>query len=362
MVNKRSLEYISISENATMLETIKKMDAVVRKLLIVLSDEGKFIGLVSIGDIQRAIIKEFEMGDPISSILRKDFMIARSYHNIDEIKEMMLGKRAEFIPVVDDNGVVKHIWFWEDFFEKRSHFSNELEDVAVVIMAGGKGTRLKPITNIIPKPLIPIGEKPIIEIIIEKFYAYGARSFNLSVNYKALMIKQYFEEDCKRSYNLNYVFEDEPLGTAGSLKLLKETINGTFIVSNCDIIIDDDYAEILNYHKESRNLLTAVAAIKSYSIPYGIMNIGENGLLESLEEKPEYSYLINAGMYILEPSLLEIIPSKQFFHITDLIDLIQTKGGRVGVYPVSSGSWMDIGEWKEYQSTLERFGERIVIK
>ncbi len=226
-------------------------------------------------------------------------------------------------------------------------------------MAGGKGARLKPITNIIPKPLIPIGDKPIIELITDSFVKAGVTNFYVSVNYKKEMIIRYFEEIPDKSYSMNFFTETEPLGTAGSLSLLKEELKDTFFVTNCDILIKQEYTEILEYHREHHNEITLVAAIKHYSIPYGTLETGVGGSLTSFREKPELQYLVNAGMYILEPHLLNDIPEHTFFHITDLIAIVKNRGGNVGVFPVSEGAWMDIGEWKEYDKTVARMGFKI---
>ena len=159
-----------------------------------------------------------------------------------------------------------------------------------------------------------------------------------------------------RTYNLKYFEESKPLGTAGSLHLLKNEIDSTFFVTNCDILIKDDYSEMLKYHKENGNELTAVSAVKHFKIPYGTLEFGENGILQQLKEKPEYNFFINAGMYILEPHLLEEIPENEFFHITTLMEKILEREGKVGVFPVSEGSWMDIGQWDEYNKTSRKLG------
>jgi NDP-sugar pyrophosphorylase family protein len=263
------------------------------------------------------------------------------------------------MPVVDtDTQVVSHIIFWEDLFEE--NFLQQTDDVLaqypVVIMAGGQGTRLRPITNIIPKPLVPIGDKPIVEIIMNNFCRHGASEFYMTVNYKAKMIEQYFD-DIERTYTIGYVQETKPLGTAGSLYMLKDKIKSTFFVSNCDILIDDDYRQIMQYHKDNNNLITAVAAIKNYAIPYGTFETGQDGLLQKLSEKPNLNFLVNTGFYILEPEMLDLIPQEEFFHITHLMEKVIAQGGRVGVFPVSEKSWMDIGVWDEYNKTqkmLER--------
>jgi NDP-sugar pyrophosphorylase family protein len=178
----------------------------------------------------------------------------------------------------------------------------------------------------------------------------------MTVNYKADMIKHYFNE-IDHDYKLDFVLEDKPLGTAGSLSLLKDSLKETFFVTNCDIIIDTDYEEIYRYHKREKNDLTVVAALKHYPIPYGILETKDNGVLTSLSEKPELTFQVNSGMYILEPSLLNEIPENKMFHITHLMEKIMERGGKVGVFPVSEGSWMDIGVWSEYNRTRKIFGQ-----
>ena len=217
-----------------------------------------------------------------------------------------------------------------------------------VIMAGGFGTRLKPLTNVLPKPLIPIGEKTIIEDIFERFYNHGCSQFYISVNYKADLIEYYLKKQNLAAYQLNFFSEQNPMGTAGSLSLLKGKIDQTFFVSNCDIIIDQDYSEILDYHRSNNNEITIVAALKHFPIAYGTIETGDNGKLLNLLEKPELTYKINSGMYILEPHLIEQIPTDSFFHITQLIEIVQKRKGKVGVFPVSEKSWTDVGSWSEY--------------
>ena len=222
-------------------------------------------------------------------------------------------------------------------------------------MAGGQGSRLRPLTNVLPKPLIPIGEQTMMEDIMDRFVDCGCKRFYISVNYKADTIKRYFDNLKGKPYEISYFQEDKPLGTAGSLHLLNGLINTTFFVSNCDIIIDDDYAEILKYHRENKNEITVVAAIKNLSIPYGTLETKESGLLADIKEKPNFTYKINTGMYILEPHLIDEIPVDEFYHITFLIEKLLKEGRRVGVYPINEGSWIDVGNWDEY---LKQFAQK----
>lgn len=342
----QNIEKHSIQIDQSILNALKLMDSSKTKLLFVF-EEYKFIGLITIGDIQRAILKDVNLTSSISTILDRNKIYSSIGESIDDIKRKMYKLRAECMPVIDEMGNLVKVYFWKDFFGDKVQTESPNLNIPVVIMAGGMGSRLAPLTNIYPKPLIPIGKKTIVESIMDKFVRYNCHDFYMSVNYKADTIKNYFDFINNPEYNVYYFQEDKPMGTAGSLRLLKDKINGTFFVSNCDILIEEDYANILEYHRSNKNELTVVAAVKTISIPYGTIITGENGLLESIEEKPTLSFKINTGLYILEPSLLDDIPDG-VFHITHLMELLIKQGRRVGVYPISQNDWKDMGEWNEY--------------
>jgi dTDP-glucose pyrophosphorylase len=340
-----------ILESETLLHALKIMDETWFRSLIVQNKESRFVGVLSIGDIQRAIIKNISLDKSIKEIVRQNPKIGSVNQSLDDIKEEMLRFRMEFMPIVDDNGILLKVYFWEDLFVEETPPPIKEFHLPVVIMAGGKGLRLKPLTNVLPKPLIPVGDKTIIEEIFKRFASHGSKRFYISVNYKSELIEFYLKNE-QLPYELNFFKEDQPMGTAGSLSLLKGKLNETFFVSNCDILIDQDYSQILDYHQSNKNEITIVAAMKHLQIPYGTIISRENGQLVKLEEKPEISMKINSGMYILEPHLLNEIPQNTFFHITHLIDKVLKRNGTIGVFPVSEKSWKDIGEWDIYMKNI----------
>ncbi|MFB6320379.1 nucleotidyltransferase family protein [Saccharicrinis sp. FJH54] len=346
-MDDKKIKAISIQKDAKILDALKQMDQSTKKLLLVF-DGIEFLGLLSIGDIQRAIINNTDLNGSLTGILRKKITLSYSTESFDVIKQRMLEYRTECMPVIDTDGNLSDVYFWEDVFIDKEKSKSQIKRLPVLIMAGGQGTRLRPMTNVLPKPLIPLGEKTIIEEIMDRFCEVGCNDFFLSVNYKAEIIKHYFETLNNPDYNIEYFQEDQPLGTAGSLFLLKNKIATTFFVSNCDILIDQDISEIYDYHNRNKNELTMVAALKHYNIPYGTVETVEDGLLDTISEKPEIVFKINTGFYILEPHLLNEIPENEFFHITELIEKIKKRGGKVGVFPISEKSWTDIGDWKEY--------------
>lgn len=338
---------------STIIQTMKLMDEACTKLLLVF-DGDCFLGLVTNGDLQRSIIAHIPFDTPIGKIVtRKGKLFAHVGDDKEKIKEWMLAKRAELMPVLDVNDQLVDVIFWDEVLSDTKAEDNRPKiDLPVVIMAGGKGTRLKPITNVIPKPLVPVGNKTILEVIMDQFESIGCHKFYMSVNYKADMMKYYLSQ-LPHKYDIEFFMEDKPLGTIGSVSLLKGKITTPFFVSNCDSINEQDYRDVYEYHVNNHNDLTIVTMVKSFKIPYGVIETGEDGLMVALSEKPELTYQVNTGVYILNPSCIEEIPEGEFFHITHLMEKIKARGGRVGCFPVSEHAWRDMGEWPEYLKMIK---------
>ncbi len=330
----------------SLLDAMKQMDAQKVKTLFVYS-ANHFEGILTIGDIQRAIIKNISLDEPVGGILDRN----KIYGYVNEDKESILAKmrrlRAEVMPILDSCGELADVWYWNQHFEGEAPDTREKIDLPVVIMAGGEGTRLKPITNVIPKPLVPVGDKTILEVIMDQFEGIGCRKFYMSLNYKADIV-EYYLGHLEHKYDIEFFREEKPLGTIGSVRLLKGKINTPFFVSNCDSINEQDYRDVWDYHVNNHNDMTIVTMVKSFKIPYGVIKTGEDGLLTTLQEKPEQTYQVNTGVYILNPECIDEIPAGEFFHITQLIEKVKARGGRVGCFPVSESYWRDMGEWPEY--------------
>lgn len=349
----KKIEDFIIQASASIIETMKQMDAVRHKSLLAFEDD-KFYSIVTIGDLQRAIIKNYDLNGPISEIINtEDKQYAYATEDVEVIKRRMLQIKCEFMPLLDKDGNLFDVLFWNEYFPSSLPTeAREPINLPVVIMAGGLGTRLKPLTNVLPKPLIPIGNKTILEEIMDQFENIGCHKFYMSVNYKSEMIRFYLNH-LNHQYDVEFFEESKPLGTIGSVSLLKGKITTPFFVSNCDIIIDQDYRDVYEYHQNNHNDLTIVTAVKSFKIPYGVIETGENGVMTGLHEKPEQTYMINTGVYILNPDCIDEIPEGEFFHITHLIERIKSCGGLVGCFPVSEQSWKDIGDLTEYIKQLD---------
>lgn len=335
-----------VQSTLTILQALKKMDEVKVKMLFVF-EGNRFLSILTIGDIQRAIINGVDMGNVVTSILQTKKKFVSPDESLDEIRRKMLILRAECMPVVDENGELVDVYLWGEMFNQSEQEHRSKINLPVVIMAGGKGTRLKPITNVIPKPLVPVGDKTILEVILDQFEEIGCHKFYMSVNYKADMM-QFYLSKLEHKYDIDFFMEDKPLGTIGSVSLLKGKITTPFFVSNCDSINEQDYRDVYNYHVSNNNDMTVVTMVKSFKIPYGVIKTGKDGLLVSMTEKPEQTYMVNTGVYILNPDLIEEIPEGTFFHVTQLMENVKERGGRVGCFPVSENAWHDMGEWPEY--------------
>lgn len=336
----------TISPLMSLLTAMKLMDNLKVKMLFVFENE-LFDGIITIGDIQRAIINNVSLDSPVSSIVDKNKQYVMPSESREVVRKKMLELRAECMPVVDERGELVEVYFWEDLFNYPEPHHREKINLPVVIMAGGKGSRLKPLTNVIPKPLVPVGDKTILEVIMDQFEEVGCNKFYMSVNYKADMMKYYLSQ-LDHQYDIEFFMEDKPLGTIGSVSLLKGKINSPFFVSNCDSINEQDYRDVYGYHRNNHNDMTIVTMVKSFKIPYGVIETGEDGLMIALKEKPEHTYMVNTGVYILNPECIDEIPEGEFFHITHLMEKVKARGGRVGCFPVSEHAWHDMGEWPEY--------------
>lgn len=350
------LEKFFIHKDASAVDAMQKIDSNNKGIVFVVNDNKKLMGVITDGDIRRWLVKSgnlqgkaFEFMNPKPQvILNKDVKTAMEYMEVHSINA---------IPVVNSDRTVKDIIFRNESNATKTKGDDALKGIQVVIMAGGKGTRLYPYTKILPKPLIPIGDVPIMERIIDEFTKFGVRNFYVTVNYRKNMIKSYFNEQ-ERDYEIHYVEEKKPLGTAGSLRLVQGYIDKPFIVTNCDILVHADYSDLYKYHIESKNELTIVSALKNIIVPYGVLQTCENGIVNKMEEKPRLSYFVNTGMYILNPKLIDDIEDDTFFHMTDLIDKLLQKERKVGMYPITEDSFLDMGEFEE----MHRMEEKLNLK
>ena len=355
-MDTHNYKQLIIQESISLKEAMKALDLAVRKILFVVNEKQEFVGSLSDGDIRRWILKGGDLAATITDVIfRKSYTVPEIY-DVNEVKTQMKKMDIEFVPVLNKERKIVEMLYYEHLFQQplRKQAFEKL-DIPVVVKAGGKGSRLDPFTQVLPKPLIPIGDKTILEIIFNKFIPYNVNHFYLSVNYKAGIIKAYLE-DLQPQYTITYLDEEQPLGTAGALSQLKGKVEYPILITNCDIIIDANYTDLLAHHQKEKNDITIVASVKDYHIPYGVCEVENGGKLKEIREKPAFSFLINTGMYILNPNMLSLIPENTFFHITHLMEKVREVDGIIGVYPVSENAWIDTGEWDEYKKAVGRLG------
>lgn len=350
---KMDISKYVVSIDLTIMQTMQRIDEGAKGIVFVVDHEQKLIGCITDGDIRRWLIKTADFSATSSKVMscNPKFVTAS---DVNHAHCVMRTHSINAVPVLNHEHRIIDIIFMNDTIVSESAAANStLRGVPIVIMAGGKGTRLYPYTLVMPKPLIPIGDITIIERIINQFMSYGADLFYLSVNYKKSMIKAYFEE-LALPCTIRYIEEDRPLGTAGSLRLISDEVKQTMFVTNCDILIDADLSAIYTAHKSSDSPMTIVSALKDFTIPYGVLKTNADGLLEAMMEKPIVSHYINTGMYLIEPSLLGTIPNDTFFHMTDLANQCLQNKLNVGVYAVDEDSFLDMGEFQEMKRMEEK--------
>lgn len=341
-----------VGKEITVADAMQTIDKGAKGILFVTDSDNRLIGCVTDGDIRRWLLKTADFNASIARFMS----IAPKYlrkHQIRQSRQFMLENSITAVPVVDREKRILDIIYLNELPDSGRIRSTVLKDTPVVIMAGGKGTRLYPYTKILPKPLIPIGDVPILERIINRFAEAGAEEFYISVNYKRNMIKSYFDE-MERDYSIYYIDEDIPLGTCGSIRLIKDKLDVPFIVTNCDTLIDVDFGDLMAYHCSSQNMVTVVASLKNTVIPYGVFEIGENGAIEDIKEKPVISNLINTGMYVVNPDAVSLIPENVMFHMPDLLEKVRKQGGKIGLFPVNEEAFLDMGEFAEMKRMEEK--------
>lgn len=356
-MKNRELKRLCIQKNVSLKKAMSQMDSTGLKILFVMDGNNKFMGTVTDGDFRRRYLSGKSMDLSVAGAYNRNSIKFPEKHDIEEVKRVMVENRLECVPVIDKKQKIVDALFWEDLFGNKYKRSGKVIDVPVVIVAGGKGTRLSPFTKILPKPLIPVHEKPVAEVIMDNFHECGCSRFYLLLGYKGLMVQSYFE-NTNNSYKPSYIYEKEPRGTVGALRLLPGDLpDGSFFVSNCDTIIKADYADIYDFHVKKGNDITIVGAMRQFVIPYGVLETKKGGSISKVIEKPEYNFVVNTGMYLLKKDLISLVPANGIFHFTDLLKKAKRKGAKISVYPISEKSWLDIGEFKTWEESISIMSE-----
>ena len=344
-------ENLVITPDKTIRDALIKINLNHEKCLIVIDKTKKLKGIISDGNIRRGLLKGLKLEDQIKTIYSKKNIIFFYKKNfiLKEAKKKLIENYHNtyigIIPVVNDKKkVIDFVTLDESHIDKKN---KKKTNTKTIIMAGGLGLRMRPFTNIFPKPLTPVGSKTVSEHIIDNFFQNGFNKFIFSINYKSKLIKAFFQDYRKNNISIKYIEEKKPLGTAGSLILLKNKIKENFFVINCDSILNLDFKSILNYHNDQRNKITIVVSMKNITVPYGVCTLKKNGTLNKIDEKPSKRYLVSTGLYVLSPDILKLIPENSKYNFDELIDKAKKNKMKVGLFPIEDKSWKDIGNMNE---------------
>lgn len=321
-------------------QALKLLDEGAKGIILVIDNERKLIGTITDGDIRRAILKGVKLDQKIGDIMQKEPIKVKQGTSIEEIKDVLIKNVIKELPIVDENDIIIDMITINDILLPPG------KENPVIIMAGGLGTRLKDLTKEIPKPMLRVGSDPILQHIINNFKKYGYNKMFISVNYKSEIIENYFQDGYAYGVKIEYIKEYKRLGTAGGIKLAEEFIKKPFFVINGDIFTNLNLENMMDFHIENNFDITVGTRKHSFQIPYGIVNT-EKKYIIGMTEKPTIDYLINAGVYCLNPKIISLIPEDKYFEITDLIDICIKDGLKVGSYEIKE-YWMDIGRIEDY--------------
>lgn len=336
-----------IKRSLSIKDSFKVLNKTAKKTLIVIDDFNKLLGTLSNGDLRKAILKGKKLNNKIDSIFNKkcSFFKENLIPNNKKIKNIFLSKGIDLIPVVNSKKKITRVIFPGSTLQ--THKIRKKIKFNAVIMAGGKGTRLQPFTHILPKPLIPIRKKPVIEHIINKVNDFNPEKIFITVNYKSKILKAFFEE-LKPRLNIELIFENKALGTCGSLRKIKIKKNYPILLLNCDTLLNLNLQNVIREHINKSNDMTIVVSKKNFKMPYGVCETSSDKILKKFIEKPNYQFSINTGVYVISKKMIKLIPKNKKFDITGLIKRGKLKKDKIGVFETDLNSWQDVGNWKNY--------------
>ena len=334
-----------IQQNATILNALEKLNSLLQSplVLFVINDRSQMVGSLTDGDIRRALVSGVSLNDDISKIMHRDFRYI-AQDNIDDVLQLKKFKenRITFIPVLNNDKIIIDVI---DLQKDKTRLP-----IDAVLMAGGKGERLRPLTEKTPKPLLPVGEKCIIDHNVDRLISYGVKHITVTVNYLKEQLEEHYSEP-RNGIKVETSREPKYLGTIGSIKFVKKFFNDTILVMNSDLFTNIDYEDFYLHFKQHGAEMSVAAVPYDVSIPYGILDLdGRN--IKGLLEKPKYNYYANAGIYLIKKSALAEIPEDIFFNATDLVEKLIAEGKKIIRYPLN-GTWIDIGNPQEYQKAKD---------
>ena len=345
----KNIKNIKLKQNATIKEALGIIDSGAMQIALVVDDNDKLLGTLTDGDIRRGILRGLDLDSSIETIVFKEPAIAKISNTKEEILKIALSKKLHQIPIVDDNGIVLDLKEIEELVEPK------IKTNRVILMVGGLGTRLRPLTQDTPKTMLKVGNKPILQTIVEKFAEYGFVNITMCVNFNASIIRDYFGDGKEFGVNIDYVLEQKRMGTAGALSLLKERPSEPFFVMNGDLLTNVNFEHIFNYHTLHKATATMCVREYDYEVPYGVVKMNDNKIT-AIAEKPVQKFFVSAGIYMLSPEILDLIPKNEFYDMPALFEKLIKLSKNVISFPIRE-YWLDIGRMEEYQRANEEYKE-----
>lgn len=345
----KDIQKIKLTVNSTIKEALQIIDFGAVKFAIVVDTDDKLIGTLTDGDIRRAILDGKSLDDKIETVYFKEPTVVSVNNTKEEIINLCTSKKIYQIPVVDSEGRVVSINLLDELLKPAVHVNK------VVLMVGGLGTRLRPLTDNTPKPMLPVGGKPILQTIVEKFVRYGFVNIVMCVGYKSNIIQNFFEDGNKFGANIEYVPEEKRMGTAGALSLLETEPTEPFFVMNGDLLTNVDFEHLLEFHLANNSTATMCVREYDFQVPYGVVNV-EGGKILSIEEKPVQKFFVSAGIYMLDASCIELIPENEFYDMPTLFEKLIGMNENTVSFPLRE-YWLDIGRIEEYEKANREYIE-----
>lgn len=343
---------VLLSPSTPIIKAIEIIDAGALQIALVVSEEGCLLGTLTDGDIRRGILKGISLNNPVSQVMNNNPTVVRDNEDTETIISTMKNKNVFQIPVVNERGIIVDLAVLKDLLNPKKRNN------VVVIMAGGMGSRLRPLTDDCPKPLLKVGGKPLLETILENFLEFGLYNFYFSVNYKAEMIKQHFGDGSRWGANIEYISEVKRMGTAGALGLLPERPKNTILVMNGDLLTKINFEHLLDFHADTKAAATMCVKEYNFQIPYGVVKTDKHRLIE-IEEKPVKTFFISAGIYAIEPGAIDLIPKNAYFDMPGLFEKLIKENRETSVFPIRE-YWLDIGRKDDFDKANGEFSEVFV--
>lgn len=345
----KNIQNIKLNQNATIKQALGIIDKAAMQIALVVDENDRLIGTLTDGDIRRGLLKGLDLNSSIESLIFTTPTVANISDTKEDILKIALAKKLHQIPIVDNKGKIISIQEIDELIKPKEKPNK------VVLMAGGLGTRLRPLTENTPKPMLKVGDKPILQTIIEKFVEYGYTNIVICVNYKFHIIQDYFEDGAKFGAKIEYILENQRMGTAGALSLLKSKPTESFFVMNGDLLANVNFEHLEDFHTSNNSIATMCIKEYDFQVPYGVVNI-ENSKILSIKEKPIHSFFVSAGIYMLSPDALKYIPKNDFYDMPTLFEKLISEKQNTISFPLRE-YWLDIGRIEEYKKANDEYSE-----